>query len=260
MPIIKAGDVGINVQKWGAGEPLMLVHGLGMDSDLWANQVPALSPHYRLIGVDLRGFGKSDRPSEPGSYSVEVLAQDLANVASELGISKMHYLGTSMGGFIGQALALAEPNLCQSLILCHTSCRMSIPEDVLQERVHALQEMSMEEYGRVVATQALAPNPDMELVEWLIQKIARNDKRAYTQVLTEGLRDFDVADQIKTIDIPTLVIIGDHDRVIPPDQGREVARRIPNAQLVTMKDSGHLSYAEQLDAFNTAVQKFLADV
>ena len=65
------------------------------------------------------------------------------------------------------------------------------------------------------------------------------------QVLTEGLRDFDVADQIKTIDIPTLVIIGDHDRVIPPDQGREVAQRIPSAQLVTMEGTGHLSYAEQ---------------
>ena len=98
-----------------------------------------------MIAVDLRGFGKSDRPTEPGSYAVEVLARDLV-------ISSMHFLGTSMGGFIGQALAFAEPALCRSLILCHTATRMSIPEDVLQERVQALQKMSMEEYGRVVAT------------------------------------------------------------------------------------------------------------
>ena len=76
----------------------------------------------------------------------------------------------------------------------------------------------------------------------------------------EGLRDFDVAGQIETIAVPTLVIIGDHDRVLPPDQGCEVARCIPNAQLVSMEDSGHLSYAEQPADFNSAVLSFLESI
>ncbi len=260
MPVIRVGKVGIYVQEWGAGEPLMMVHGLGMSSDLWVHQVPAFSERYHIIAVDLRGFGRSDRPTDPGAYAVEVLAGDIASVAHELGITNMHYLGTSMGGFIGQALALAEPRLCRSLVLCHTGCRMSIPQDILETRIKALREMSMGEYGRIVATQALAPEPDPALFEWVVQKVARNDKRTYTQVLTEGLANFDVTDRIGTIQAPTLVIVGDCDRVIPPDEGREVARRIPGAQLITLSGAGHLSYAERPDAFNEVVLRFLNSV
>ena len=260
MPMIRVGKINLYFQEWGTGEPLMLVHGLGANSDLLVKQVPAFSSRYRMIAVDLRGFGRSDRPTAPGSYTVAVLAEDVAGLARALGITTVYYLGTSMGGFIGQALALAEPTLCRSLILCHTGCRMSIPQDIMEARLKALRELSMEEYSRVVAAQALAPNPNPALVERMVQVLARNDKRTYTQVLTEGLRDFDVTERIGTIQAPTLVIVGEYDRVIPPEEGYEVARRIPGAQLVAISGTGHVSYVERPDAFNEAVLRFLDSV
>jgi len=260
MPMVSVGNVNLHFQEWGSGEPLLLVHGLGANSDLWVKQVPAFSSRYRMIAVDLRGFGRSDRPTAPESYTVAVLAEDIAGLARALGITTLHYLGTSMGGFIGQALALAEPALCRSLILCHTGCRMSIPQDIMAARLKALRELSMAEYSRMVAAQALAPNPDPALVERLAHVIGQNDKRTYTQVLTEGLRDFDVTERIGTIQVPTLVVVGEFDRVIPPEEGHEVARRIPGAQLVTINGTGHISYLERPEAFNEVVVRFLDSV
>src|SRR5438128_1036046 len=196
MPTIRVGDVALYFQTWGAGEPLMMVHGLGMSSELWRHQIPAFSRRYRMIAVDLRGFGRSDRPAEAGAYSIVRLAADVAAIARHLGIARMHYLGTSMGGFVGLELALSEPRLCRSLVLCHTSPRMSMPREILEARVKALRETSMEEYGRMVATQALAAPVDPDLFDWLVKQIAANDRRAYTQVLTEGLSGFDVTSRL----------------------------------------------------------------
>jgi len=95
------------------------------------------------------------------------------------------------------------------------------------------------------------------LREWVGKLIAKNDKRAYTQVLTEGLSGFDVGTQLSRIDQPTLVVVGEHDRVLPPAGGREIARLIPGAQLYEISGVGHLGYAERPEVFNDAVLGFL---
>ena len=235
----------------------MIAHGLGMSSELWVRQIGPFSRGHRVIAVDLRGFGQSDRPTAPGAYAVERFAEDLFGLAHELGVPRMHFLGTSMGGFVGQALALLAPELLSSLILCHTACSMSIPADILEARVAALRTSSMEEYGRMVASQALAPAADPALADWLASLVARNDREAYTRVLVEGLSHFDLADRVHTIRIPTLVVIGELDRIIPPDGGRELARLIRDAELVELRAVGHLGYAEQPEAFNEVVLGFL---
>ena len=257
MPVVRAGSVNISYQEWGEGDPLLLVHGLGMSSDLWIYQTPVLSKRYRMIAVDLRGFGRSDKPSDPGSYDVKVLAADVAAVAKQLGVSAIHFLGSSMGGFVAQELALAEPALFRSLILCHTGCRMSMPPDILESRVKLLRETAMGAYGQMVAKQTFAPGVSQKLADWMVGLIAKNDQRAYTQVLTEGLNGFEACDRIGAIRTPTLVIIGELDRVIPPEEGRELARRIPGAQLVEIAGVGHISYGERPDEFNDAVLRFL---
>ena len=118
--IVDTGQARIFVREEGAGEPLLLIHGLGMSSALWVHQIPELARHFRVIAVDLRGFGESSKPDYPGAYTIETLADDIAAVIDELGIAGCHCLGTSMGGFVAQALALAHPARCGSLLLCHT--------------------------------------------------------------------------------------------------------------------------------------------
>ncbi|NNL84157.1 MAG: alpha/beta fold hydrolase [Myxococcales bacterium] len=254
---IETSGAEIHLREQGEGDPLVLIHGLGMSGALWRNQVDLFSENFRTIAVDLRGFGESSRPAETGSYAIDRLAEDIADVARALELPPCHVLGTSMGGFVAQALALAHPEVCRSLLLCHTGPRMSIPPDVLAARIDALRTKPLEEYAELVIGQALAPGASPELVAWVRDMIVRNDKRAYTQVLTEGLSAFDLSHRVAEISAPTLVVIGELDGVIPPEEGRELAREIPGAILVEIAGVGHLGYAEKPAAFNEAILRFL---
>lgn len=255
--IIETGKAKIFVREAGSGDPLVLVHGLGMSSELWFNQIDEFSQHFRTFAVDLRGFGQSSKPREKGAYAIEELASDIASVIEQLEIAPTHFLGTSMGGFVGQSLALSRPELCRSLILCHTSPKMSIPETVLSERVTALKTMSLEEYASIVVGQACSASADSSLRKWLTNMIRKNDKEVYTQVLTEGLRDFDVRRELGKINVPTLVITGQHDQVLPSVGGAEIASLINDVELVEIQGVGHLGYAEKPEEFNRAVLSFL---
>lgn len=255
--IVDTGDVRLFVHQSGEGEPLILLHGLGMSSALWIHQTPVFSQRFHTVAVDLRGFGQSSRPDRPGAYAIEILAEDVAELIRQLELERCHVLGTSMGGFIAQALALAHPGLCRSLVLCHTAPRMSIPPDVLARRVKALGNMPLEEYAGIVVEQACSTDASRELRTWIAGLLVRNDKRTYTQVMTEGLRGFDAGAQLGTIRIPTLVITGECDQVLPKGGGEEIARLIPGAVLVEIEGVGHLGYAEKPAEFNEAVLSFL---
>ena len=258
--IVDTGEAKLFVQQEGEGEPLILIHGLGMSSALWINQTPVFSRHFRTMAVDLRGFGQSSRPDRPGDYAIDILAEDIAVLIERLELDRCHVLGTSMGGFIGQALALAHPNLCRSLILCHTAPRMSIPSEVLARRVEALGSMSLEKYAEIVVEQACSANASQKLRSWVASLVVCNDKRTYTQVMTEGLRGFDVGEELGKIRVPTLVITGEHDQVLPKEGGEEIARLISGALLVEIEGVGHLGYAERPAEFNEAVLSFLNDI
>ena len=258
--IVDAGKAKLFVQQSGEGEPLILIHGLGMSSALWINQMPVFSQRFHTVAVDLRGFGRSSRPDGPGDYAIDIHAEDIAVLIERLELVRCHVLGTSMGGFIGQALALARPSLCRSLVLCHTAPRMSIPSDVLARRVEALRSMPLEEYAEIVVEQACSVDASQELRTWVAGLIARNDKTVYTRVMTEGLRDFDVSAELGSINIPTLVITGEHDQVLPKEGGEELSRLIPGARLVEIEGVGHLGYAERPAQFNDAVLSFLSNV
>lgn len=255
--IIDTGGAEIFVHEEGAGPPLLLIHGLGMSGALWLNQMPAFAPHFRTVAVDLRGFGRSSKPHHADAYAIDVLARDIAYVIHRLGLNGCHVLGTSMGGFVAQSLALAHPEICRSLILCHTAPRMAIPLDVLEKRVAALGKMAMEEYAALVIEQALGPGASSDVRAWIAAMIAANDKRAYQQVLTEGLRDFDASARLHCLRLPTLVITGELDQVLPPAGGRELAQLIPGARLLEISGVGHLGYVEDPSAFNAAVLTFL---
>lgn len=258
MPRIDIDGIALNVRQWGTGDPLILVHGLGMSSDLWLHQVRPFSQQYHVIAIDLRGFGRSDRPRGAGLYTVENFAKDIASVIRILNLDPVHYVGTSMGGYFGIALGLDSPELCRSLSLCHTASRSSIADDVLAARTAALQNQSMDEYAKLVSAQALARPSNSVVTEWLEERVASNDQEIYAQVLTEGLRSFDASNAIESIQLPTLVVVGEHDRIISPQKGYDLAASIPAAHLVEIAGVGHLSYMEAPEIFNATILDFLA--
>jgi 3-oxoadipate enol-lactonase len=257
MALMHIGDIDINVRQWGAGEPLLLVHGLGTNAGLWVHQVREFSQHFHVVAVDLRGFGRSSKPSGREHYSIELMANDVIGVCQALGLDSIHFLGSSMGGFVGQQVALSAPLLCDRIILAHTACEFAIPADVMSARLKALDETSMDDYAALVLAQALAQPPDPLLAEWLGEMIADNQLDAYKHVLAGALADFNLSNDIAKITRPTLVIAGSDDRVLPPDGGRKIAAQIPNARFHLVDGVGHIGYAEKPREFNHAVLDFL---
>ena len=198
--LISVGDINLYYEEAGnAEDSMVLLHGLGMNCELWRSQIEVFTKHIKTIAVDLRGFGKSSKPDSFGAYEIDRLAEDIAGLIQKLGLKNCHLLGTSMGGFVAQSLVLRHPFLLKSLILCHTASEMSIPKEVLKERTIALSELSMTDYGKIVCEQACSQNASSELKEWVIKMIEKNDKSTYTKILTEGLRDFNVTKSLQTL-------------------------------------------------------------
>ena len=258
---VRVRDINLFYEEVGKAEDsLVLLHGLGMNCGLWRSQIEVFSKEIKTIAVDLRGFGKSSKPDKAGAYAIDSLAEDIAGLIEALSLKNCHLLGTSMGGFVAQSLALNYPSLIKSLILCHTASEMRIPKKVLKERIIALSELSMTEYGKIVCKQACSERASGELKQWVISMIEKNDKSIYTKVLTEGLRDFNVTESLNSIKLPTLVITGKEDRVLPAENGRKLAKLIPDCQIREIADVGHLGYAEKPEIFNEYVLEFLKNL
>ncbi|MFT4562142.1 MAG: 3-oxoadipate enol-lactonase [Gammaproteobacteria bacterium] len=258
MSLIRVGGIDLNVRQWGRGEPLVLIHGLGTNSSLWVHQLREFSERYHVVAIDLRGFGRSAKPAGRENYSIELMAEDVVGVCAALRLESINYLGSSMGGFIGQELALKAPQLCRRLILAHTASEFAIPADVMATRLNALDETSMDDYAALVVKQALAQPPDEMLAEWLSEMIADNQLEAYKHVLAGALADFNLSDHIHKICCPTLVIAGSDDRVLPPAGGRRIAEQIMGSEFHLVDGVGHIGYAEKPAIFNRLVLDFLS--
>ncbi len=248
----------LNLEQYGKGEPVLLVHGLGACTELWQNQISALSRVYHTFVMDVRGFGRSVLLEEKPSFTIEDLADDVAAICDHYGLRDINFVGTSMGGFIGQKLALANPGLCRTLTLCFTACRSGIPPEVVQSRVDALKSLSMSDFGAMVAGQALAQPASDDLVAWLAAMIGKNDPRTYSYYLQKIIAEFSACEEAEKIDVPTLVISGSNDRVIPGDLGRELHGYLPRSEFHLMEGVGHIGYAEQPEKFNDLLLAFLA--
>jgi 3-oxoadipate enol-lactonase len=239
MALMRIGDIELNVRQWGEGEPLVMVHGLGTNSGFWLEQVRSFAISYHVIALDLRGFGRSEKPKGRENYTIELMAQDVLGVCQALGLRAVNFLGCSMGGFIGQELALKAPELCKRIVLGHTACEFAIPMDVMAARLNALNETTMDDYAALVVQQALAQPPDPIIEEWLAEMIADNDREAYMHVLAGTLANFDLSKKIHAISCPTLVISGSDDRVLPPAGGRKIADLIRGSEFHLIDDVGH---------------------
>ncbi|MGE3745302.1 MAG: alpha/beta fold hydrolase [Sphingomonadaceae bacterium] len=255
MALVQVANGPLNVRMWGSGEPLLLVHGLGASSDLWAAQVRPFAQHYEVVAIDVRGFGRS--VATQLDFTLDNLVEDVVDLCAVLKFDRVHFLGSSMGGFIGQKLALSAPGLCQSLILCHTGSQNGIPREIIDSRLEAIRGMPMDDFAALVSKQALAEPADPFTLEWLREMIAKNDPDLYAHYLGTVLSDFDVTDRVGEIRAPTLIISGSEDRVIPPRFGVTLHELMPGSRHHLMSGVGHLGYAEKPDEFNSLVLEFL---
>jgi pimeloyl-ACP methyl ester carboxylesterase len=247
-------------EETGRGDPLLLIMGLGATHEWWGRVTPAVAPHFRTIVFDNRGVGKSDVP--PGPYSIPGMADDAAAVLDAAGVDSAHVFGASMGGMIAQELALRHPARVRSLILGCTACggRESTParREVL-DALGARAVKTREEALQLMVPYIFDASTPRDLVE---DDLAL---RLRTHVPNEGyfaqlqaIRSWSGAHaRLSTLTVPTLVIHGETDELVPAENGRVIARAIPKASLVMLSHASHIFFTDQYAAATEAILSFL---
>jgi len=238
---------------------LVLIQGMGLDHTGWGPVLRRLRRHFRLVLVDNRGFGRSDRPT--GSFAVADMAGDVAAVLDAAGIRRAHVMGASLGGMAAQELAIRHPERVDGLVLACTTpgWLFAYPMPLASVRLLAATARLPAEAARLRHTEnALAAGPDRpELVRRLLA--VQGSRPADSSVLSaQAFAGSRYAGRpLARIRARTLVLHGGADAVVDPRNGRLLAARIPGARLVTFPGLGHLLFWEDPDGFAAAVASFL---
>jgi len=257
MPTLQLHDIRLYYEVAGQGDPVVFIHGLGSSARDWEYQVPFFAPRYRVVVFDVRGHGRSDKPTGP--YSVPLFAQDAAALIRALEAAPAHVVGISMGGMIALQLAVDEPALVRSLVVVNSGPELVVR--TFRERLMILQRflivrlLGMRKMGEVLS-QRLFPRPDQApLRQMFVERWAENDPRAYREAM-RALVGWSVADRLGDIRCPTLVIASDQDYT-PVSAKEAYVARMPNARLVVIPDAHHAVTVERPEEFNQVLLDFL---
>jgi pimeloyl-ACP methyl ester carboxylesterase len=264
MPTLKAGDINLEYYAEGSGPPLLMVMGFGGQASSWGEPILSeLRPHFTCVRLSNRGTGRSDAASE--QFSVRDMADDAANLLSALGIGRSHVFGVSMGGMIAQEYALAYPERVNGLILgCTTPganhgvaatsevMAMLLPtpglrrEDQVRKAWPAICPPAFVESNRdflegMLATGLASPTPMDTVMKQMV-----------------AIQGFDSFGSLGSIAAPTLVIHGDSDALVPPENGRILAKWIPGAEFQLLRNAGHMFFWEKPKEAAALVTEFLS--
>jgi 3-oxoadipate enol-lactonase len=242
-----------------AGAPVVtLSHSLATDISMWDPQMAALTARYRVLRYETRGHGQTEAPA--AAYTLDQLAADARALLQALGIARTHWIGLSMGGMIGQTLALQHPELFASLSLCDTSSRIPAEAGPLwADRIKTAETKGMEPLVEpTLARWLTAPFRERrrDVVDKVATMIRSTPPRGYAGCC-HAIAALDLTDRISSISIPTIVIVGEEDQGTPVAASRVMNERIKGSELVIIPSAAHLSNLEQPEAFTEALTGFL---
>ena len=240
------------------GEPLIFIHGLGCDLSLWETVAATFEPRHRVVRYDLRGHGLSE--CGPAEATIDDHVHDLTALLDRLAIPRATLIGISVGGMIALATALRNPARVRKLVLCATAARIRTRE-------------SWTERMNLVRTQGLEAVADMILGRWVMPEFAAREPAAVRALraslartpvagylaMCATLRDTNLRARAEGLRLPALVLSGQHDVVVPPAVGRELADILPDAHWQVLKGCAHLPVVEQPAAVTAAITRFLTE-
>ena len=258
MPFVENLGARIHWDEEGSGAPILLIMGLGWASYAWYRSRPVLSEKYRTIALDNRGVGKSDAP--PGPYSIAQMAADAAAVLNAARVNTAHIFGVSMGGMIAQEFALQYPNKVRSLIL---GCTAAGGPQAVRAEQEALQVLMTRAQDPEAFAKAIGPfiydagtSPARIEEDTAVRRKWYPPANAYFAQL-QAIMAWEAYNRLAQISAPTLVIHGENDRLVPPENGKLIAGRIPGAKLVVIPRASHIFTTDQPEVAHRAILEFL---
>ena len=242
---------------------ILLLTGLASKRLGWVQQIEVFGREYRTIALDHRDTGDSDEVAE--EYTPADLADDAAALLTALGITRAHVIGISLGGFAALQFALRHPDMLEKLVLVSTSAggKTHVPPSpeimalLTPEPGIEVGERAISNYSKIMAVEFVAAHPEaMEQIA-ATARYRPQSAAGYGRQLRASLAH-NVADELRRISAPTLVVHGDLDPLIPPANGAHLAAHIPGARHLIYSGVGHIPIVERADDFNRDVLAFLA--
>jgi pimeloyl-ACP methyl ester carboxylesterase len=256
----KVNGIEMYYEDSGKGTPLVLIHGIGGDSTEWSEVTPQMSKEVRCIAVDLRGHGKSEKPDMP--YTQDMFADDVAALLDNLKIGKAYICGISMGGFVAEKMALNHPEKVDGLILIDTTSRM--PAKTIQVGgawAKAFAERGLQGYIDAEIKDIFHPifaRRHKDAIKRFADSMKTRDFKTSTRVQQGYMKSPPVLDKdIKKINVPTLIIHGREDEVVPFEEAELIHKEIQNSQIAILPFAGHGALMERPDYFIDLITYFI---
>jgi pimeloyl-ACP methyl ester carboxylesterase len=263
MSKIKVNGASLNFQEQGSGEKTVLfVHGLLFNHRMFDAQVEALKSDYRCIAVDLRGQGDSEVTSD--GYDIDNLTRDTVAFIEALGCGPCHFVGLSMGGFVGLRLAIHHPKLLRSLSLLDTSADPEPVENVFRYKMMAaigrlfgFRPLMGRLLPIMFGADTLEDESRREILEYWKQQFRDNDKVGSSRAALGVIGREGVYPQLGQINTPTLIIVGEQDVATTKDKSERMHQAISRSELMVIPSAGHSSCVEKPAEVTRALREFI---
>lgn len=265
MPYMKVNDISMYYEIHGQGEPIVFIGGFGADHADWSAIKYRFTNKYQVILFDNRGAGQTDVPNEP--YSLEQMADDVAVLCSELGVKQAHFIGSSMGGFILQILAVRYSGLVKSAIISNSAMVIHSPFQIYVKAHYELlqakapQESLFQSICSWMFSYQFLTQPGMLnlLIQMGLEKPYPFSLQGYAGQ-SAALIQFDSRSWVHQIKAPTLVLASDQDLVFSETMVQQLVEQIRDAYYYCFTECGHLPHIEYPEKFSQVVQDFITNL
>lgn len=256
MPEFTLNGVRLYYEEAGEGPPLLLLHGLGSSHNMFREEMAQFKNDFRVIAIDCRGHGQSDKPAK---YTLNDHIEDAVALLDHLGIERAHVMGVSMGSYIAQGLVLAHPDRVEKLVLVVSKAhgKTSSTQEMLVRYADELEGIPEQKQMEYLSKYAFHNLPAIQ--KWQEEMLKLEPELSVTEMAAanKAMEGFDFRAALPTVEAETLVISGAHDGLNPPVRGKELASLILNATYIEFEGSGHAPNVEEPEKFKETISNFL---
>jgi pimeloyl-ACP methyl ester carboxylesterase len=259
MPTARIGDATVHYVDAGAGrDAVLLLHAFPLSSSMWEPQVKALAGRFRVIAPDYRGLGRS-RPA-PAATTMESIVADVLTLLRMLGVRQAAVAGCSMGGYVAFELYRRSPGLFRALCLVDTKPTPDTAEGRAGRETFARNalEKGLAWVEEDFVPKLLRPDPDPRAVARVKEIVAEGTPEGVAAAQRGMGQRKDSVPTLSRIEVPTLVIFGEHDQLMSVAEGKTMQAGVKGARLTVLPGAGHLPNIEASDAFNQSLSSFFA--